>query len=171
MATRSDTPVLDTLAAMTVDSIERCGLDERTLILTRLAALAGMDAPAISYLAHVDPAIKADRTAEQLQDVLVAIAPVAPRPRQWPRRKPRGGAHPERAVSTCLDLSRPGTQPHCSGTPVLLSQVLFQPQHSLIDHRPSAIDQSTHSRVGRCRLGAARAGAGGLGCWVREYRP
>jgi hypothetical protein len=58
MATRSDTPVLDTLAAMTVDSIERCGLDDRTLILTRLAASAAMDAPAISYLAHVDPAIK-----------------------------------------------------------------------------------------------------------------
>ncbi|WP_189783423.1 carboxymuconolactone decarboxylase family protein [Streptomyces capitiformicae] len=76
MATRSDTPVLDTLAAMTVDSIERCGLDERTFILTRLAALAAMDAPAISYLAHVGPAIKANLTAEQLQDVLVAIAPV-----------------------------------------------------------------------------------------------
>jgi alkylhydroperoxidase/carboxymuconolactone decarboxylase family protein YurZ len=76
MAVRSDTPVLDTLVAMTVDSIDRCGLDERTLVLTRLAALAAMDAPAISYLAHVDPAIKADLTAEQLQDVLVAIAPV-----------------------------------------------------------------------------------------------
>jgi alkylhydroperoxidase/carboxymuconolactone decarboxylase family protein YurZ len=76
MATRSDTPVLDTLAAITVDSIERCGLDERTLVLTRLAALAATDAPAISYLAHVDPAIKANLTAEVLQDVLVAIAPV-----------------------------------------------------------------------------------------------
>ncbi len=76
MTTRSETPVLDTLAAMTVDSIERCGLDESTLILTRIAALAAMDAPAISYLAHVGPSIKANLTAEQLQDVLVAIAPV-----------------------------------------------------------------------------------------------
>ena len=76
MATTSDTPVLDTLAAMTVDSIERCGLDNRTLILTRIAALVAMDAPGVSYLAHVDPAIKANLTAEQLQDVLVAIAPV-----------------------------------------------------------------------------------------------
>jgi alkylhydroperoxidase/carboxymuconolactone decarboxylase family protein YurZ len=76
MVTRSDTPVFDTLAAMTVDSIERCGLDENTLVLTRLAALAAMDAPAISYLLHVDPAVKAKLTAEQLQDVLVAIAPV-----------------------------------------------------------------------------------------------
>lgn len=76
MATTSDAPVLDTLAAMTVDSIERCGLDERTFIITRLAALVAMDAPAISYLAHVDPAVKAKLTAETLQDVLVAIAPV-----------------------------------------------------------------------------------------------
>ncbi|MCJ1680674.1 carboxymuconolactone decarboxylase family protein [Streptomyces sp. APSN-46.1] len=72
----SDTPVLDTLAAMTVDSLERCGMDANTLILTRLAALAAMDAPAISYLAHIAPAMKAELTAEQLQDVLVAIAPV-----------------------------------------------------------------------------------------------
>ncbi|WP_367325394.1 carboxymuconolactone decarboxylase family protein [Streptomyces sp. HUAS ZL42] len=76
MPKTSDAPVLETLAAMTVDSLERCGLDERTLILTRIAALVAMDAPAISYLAHVDPAIKANLTAERVQDVLVAIAPV-----------------------------------------------------------------------------------------------
>jgi alkylhydroperoxidase/carboxymuconolactone decarboxylase family protein YurZ len=35
-----------------------------------------MDAPAISYLAHIDPAIKAEFTVEQLQDLLVAVAPV-----------------------------------------------------------------------------------------------
>ncbi|MDF3300376.1 carboxymuconolactone decarboxylase family protein [Streptomyces tropicalis] len=76
MTTTSDTPVLDTLAAMTIDSLERCGLDESTLILTRIAALAAMDAPAVSYLAHVGPAVRANLTIEQVQDVLVAIAPV-----------------------------------------------------------------------------------------------
>lgn len=76
MATASETPVLDTIAAMTIDSVERCHMDDRTLILTRLAALVAMDAPAISYLAHMSPAIKADFTVEQLQDLLVAIAPV-----------------------------------------------------------------------------------------------
>lgn len=45
MSTASDTPVLDTLAAMTVDSLERCGLPPDTLILTRIAALAASDAP------------------------------------------------------------------------------------------------------------------------------
>lgn len=76
MAMTSDAPVLDTLAAMTMDSVERCGMDDSTLLLTRIAALAAMDAPAISYLAHVDPAVRANLTLEQVQDVLVAIAPV-----------------------------------------------------------------------------------------------
>ncbi|MFE2432597.1 carboxymuconolactone decarboxylase family protein [Streptomyces sp. NPDC059373] len=76
MTASSETPVLDTLTAMTLDSIERCGLPADTLILTRIAALAAMDAPPMSYLAHVDPAIKANLTPTQVQDVLVAIAPI-----------------------------------------------------------------------------------------------
>ncbi|KOT33860.1 carboxymuconolactone decarboxylase [Streptomyces caelestis] len=76
MATESETPVLDTLAAMTVDSVERCGLDQETFMLTRIAALAASDAPPISYVAHIDPAVRSGVTAEKVQDVLVAIAPV-----------------------------------------------------------------------------------------------
>lgn len=76
MATASQTPVLDTLTAMTVDSVERCGLAPDLLILTRIAALAASDAPPISYLAHIDPALRTGVTADQLQDVLVAIAPI-----------------------------------------------------------------------------------------------
>jgi alkylhydroperoxidase/carboxymuconolactone decarboxylase family protein YurZ len=76
MSTASDTPVLDTLAAMTVDSVERCRLAPDALILTRIAALAASDAPPISYAAHIDPAIRTGLTVEQLQDVLVAIAPI-----------------------------------------------------------------------------------------------
>jgi alkylhydroperoxidase/carboxymuconolactone decarboxylase family protein YurZ len=76
VTTKSDTPVLDTLAAMTIDSIERCGLSPDLLILTRIAALAAMDAPPVSYLAHIEPGLKAQLTASQLQDVLIAIAPI-----------------------------------------------------------------------------------------------
>ena len=72
----SDTPVLDTLAAMTVDSVERCGLPADMLLLTRIAALAATDAPAVSYLAHIEPALQAQLTMAQVQDVLVAIAPI-----------------------------------------------------------------------------------------------
>ncbi|MFD9482868.1 hypothetical protein [Streptomyces sp. NPDC059991] len=55
MSTASETPVLDTLAAMTVDSIERCGPAPDMLELTRIAAPAASDAPPISYVAHIDP--------------------------------------------------------------------------------------------------------------------
>ncbi|MFD3993324.1 carboxymuconolactone decarboxylase family protein [Streptomyces sp. NPDC058548] len=76
MSTASDTPVLDTLAAMTIDSVERCGLAPDMLMLTRIAALAASDAPPISYMAHIEPALRTGMTAERLQDVLVAIAPI-----------------------------------------------------------------------------------------------
>lgn len=76
MAENSDTPVLDTIAAMTIESLERCGLDGDTLVLVRLAALAAMDARPASYLLHVGPAVDAGVTIDQVQDVLVAVAPV-----------------------------------------------------------------------------------------------
>ncbi|AZS86689.1 carboxymuconolactone decarboxylase [Streptomyces griseoviridis] len=76
MTTASDTPVLDTLTAMAVDSVERCGLSPDMLLLARVAALAASDAPPISYAAHIDPALETGVTADQVQDVLVAIAPV-----------------------------------------------------------------------------------------------
>jgi alkylhydroperoxidase/carboxymuconolactone decarboxylase family protein YurZ len=75
-ASMSDTPVLDTLAAMTLDSIERCGLAPDILIMTRIAALAATDAPAASYLAHLSPALDVGVTEAQIQDVLIAIAPI-----------------------------------------------------------------------------------------------
>ncbi|MFC8450670.1 carboxymuconolactone decarboxylase family protein [Kitasatospora sp. NPDC057223] len=76
MTTSSETPVLDTLAAMTLDSVERCGMPTDTLILTRIAALVAVDAPPMSYLAHIGPAMESGLTVDQLQDVLVAIAPI-----------------------------------------------------------------------------------------------
>jgi alkylhydroperoxidase/carboxymuconolactone decarboxylase family protein YurZ len=76
MTTSQDTPVLDTLAAMTLDSLERCGLDADVLVLTRIAALVAMDAPPVSYLAHLKVGTEIAMSPEQIQDVLVAIAPV-----------------------------------------------------------------------------------------------
>lgn len=77
----SDTPVLDTLAAMTAESIARCGLDENSLLTARIAALVAVDAPAASYLMHIGPAADAGVTAEQVQDILVAVAPIVGTPR------------------------------------------------------------------------------------------
>ncbi len=72
----NDTPVLDTIAAMTLESVERCGLDVDALLLVRIAALAAVDAKPASYLLHVGPAVDAGVTIERVQDVLVAVAPI-----------------------------------------------------------------------------------------------
>ena len=72
----NETPVLDTIAAMTLESVARCGLDADALILVRIAALAAVDAKPASYLLHVGPAVDAGVTIDQVQDVLVAIAPI-----------------------------------------------------------------------------------------------
>jgi alkylhydroperoxidase/carboxymuconolactone decarboxylase family protein YurZ len=79
MAT-SETPVLDTLDAMTSDSIARCGLDDDALLTARIAALVAMDAPAASYLLHIGPAVDAGVTVEKVQDILVAVAPIVGTP-------------------------------------------------------------------------------------------
>ena len=80
-AAPSENPVLDTLAAMTAESLARCGLDDNSLIAARIAALAAVDAPVASYLMHVGPAMDAGVTIEQVQDILVAVAPVIGTPR------------------------------------------------------------------------------------------
>jgi alkylhydroperoxidase/carboxymuconolactone decarboxylase family protein YurZ len=77
----SDSPVLDTLAAITAESVARCGLDENSLLTARIAALVAVDAPASSYLLHVGPAVDAGVTVEQVQDILIAVAPIVGTPR------------------------------------------------------------------------------------------
>jgi hypothetical protein len=72
----SDTPVQDTLEIMTVGSIENCELEPRELMLVRLAALIAVDAPAASYLMNAGVAVDVGITLEDVQDVLVAVAPI-----------------------------------------------------------------------------------------------
>ena len=47
----------------------------------RIAALAAVDAPAASYLLHVGPAMDAGLTVDQIQNILIGIAPVIGTPR------------------------------------------------------------------------------------------
>ncbi|HUA49338.1 MAG TPA: carboxymuconolactone decarboxylase family protein [Solirubrobacteraceae bacterium] len=77
----SETPVLDTLAAITAESVARCTLDPNSLLAVRIAALAAVDAPAASYLMHVGPAMDAGLTVDQIQNILIGIAPVIGTPR------------------------------------------------------------------------------------------
>jgi alkylhydroperoxidase/carboxymuconolactone decarboxylase family protein YurZ len=72
----AETPVLDTIGAMTAASLERCNLAPDTMLLVRLAALAAVDARPLSYLVHVGPAVGLGVTIDQVQDVLVAVAPI-----------------------------------------------------------------------------------------------
>jgi alkylhydroperoxidase/carboxymuconolactone decarboxylase family protein YurZ len=71
-----DTPVLDLLASMTRDSVAASSLDSQTLMLVRIAALAAIDAPPVSYLLNVEAASEVGLDAEQVRGVLAAIAPI-----------------------------------------------------------------------------------------------
>jgi hypothetical protein len=72
----SDTPVLDLLMQMTADSMERSNLDARSLMLVRLSALVAVGAPPASYMANLEAAGAAGLQMEDLQDVLIAVAPI-----------------------------------------------------------------------------------------------
>ncbi len=72
----SETPVLDLLATMTTASIEASSLDADTLALVRIAALAAVDAPTVSYLMNLAVAGEVGVDAEQVRGVLAAIAPI-----------------------------------------------------------------------------------------------
>lgn len=74
-------PVLDTLVQMAADTYERSGLDPKTFMLVRIAALAAVDAPPLSYLTNLKIGKEIGLTAKDVQSTLVAIAPVIGGPR------------------------------------------------------------------------------------------
>ena len=78
---KGEAPVLEALADINAASLERTELDPATLILVRLAALAAVDAPPASYMAHLGPAAEVGVTLDKAQDVLVAVAPIVGTPR------------------------------------------------------------------------------------------
>lgn len=73
---QGEAPVLATLAEMNIASISRVELDPAVLIVVRLAALIASEAPAASYLMHIGPALDNGVALDDLQDVLVAVAPI-----------------------------------------------------------------------------------------------
>ena len=72
----NETPVLDLLARMTADSIAASSLDAETLMLVRIAALAAVDAPPVSYLLNLEAASEIGIDPERVRGVLAAIAPI-----------------------------------------------------------------------------------------------
>lgn len=76
MPVQSETPVLETIGAITAASLGRSDLPADALLMIRIAALAAVDARPVSYLAHIGPALESGVTVEDVQDVLVAVAPI-----------------------------------------------------------------------------------------------
>jgi alkylhydroperoxidase/carboxymuconolactone decarboxylase family protein YurZ len=75
-----ETPVLSALAEITAVSIERGTLEAREHMLARIAALVAVGAPATSYLLNVGTAADVGITLEDIQGVLVAVAPIVGTP-------------------------------------------------------------------------------------------
>jgi hypothetical protein len=76
-----DAPVLEALIDINAVSLARAELDPATLLLVRIAALAAVDAPAASYLMHLRPMMESGVKVDQVQDVLVDVAPITGAPR------------------------------------------------------------------------------------------
>jgi hypothetical protein len=74
--TENDTPVSDTLLAMTVTSLENSDLSPRELMIARIAALVAVDAPAASYALNALPATESGINLDDVEDILVAVAPI-----------------------------------------------------------------------------------------------
>jgi alkylhydroperoxidase/carboxymuconolactone decarboxylase family protein YurZ len=76
-----EAPVLDTLADITAAAVEHKSLPPRELMLVRFAALIAVDAPAASYLANAGAAADSGITAEDIQAIMIGVAPVVGTPR------------------------------------------------------------------------------------------
>jgi alkylhydroperoxidase/carboxymuconolactone decarboxylase family protein YurZ len=61
---------------ITAASVEHNSLVPRELLLVRIAALIAVDAPPASYLANAGAAADSGITADDLQAVMIAVAPV-----------------------------------------------------------------------------------------------
>lgn len=78
---QGDAPVLETIAQMHLNTLDRSGLPEQTYHLVRIAALVAMDAAPMSYLVNLGVARDAGVSLEELQGLLTAIAPIVGGPR------------------------------------------------------------------------------------------
>jgi alkylhydroperoxidase/carboxymuconolactone decarboxylase family protein YurZ len=76
-----EAPVLDALTDITAVSLAKCNLDPRELMMARIAALVAVDASAASYLMNTPSAVDSGISIDDVQGVLIAIAPVVGTPR------------------------------------------------------------------------------------------
>ena len=96
----TDGPVLDTLADMTIASVEHNTLTPREFMLARLAAMVAVDAPPISYFASASVIQESGLTTEDIQGILIAVAPVVGGPRVM-----AAGGHILRALGIAIAVA------------------------------------------------------------------
>ena len=77
----AETPILDLLTRMTEASFEATTLDDKQVMLARIAALVATDAPPISYMLNLKLAGEFDVDGEEVTGLLAAIAPIVGTPR------------------------------------------------------------------------------------------
>ena len=96
----ADTPVLDTLTDMTVASVGHNSMPPRDYMLARLAAMIAVDAPPVSYFASAAAIEESGLTTEDIQGVMIAIAPVVGAPRVM-----SAGGHILRALGVAVAVA------------------------------------------------------------------
>jgi alkylhydroperoxidase/carboxymuconolactone decarboxylase family protein YurZ len=74
-------PVLETLTEMTAVSAEHNTLSPRDYLVARLAALIAVDAPPISWFATAAAVEESGLTLDDVQGIMIAVAPVVGAPR------------------------------------------------------------------------------------------
>jgi alkylhydroperoxidase/carboxymuconolactone decarboxylase family protein YurZ len=96
----SEQPVLDTLTDMTAATIDHNSLSPRDYMLARVAALVAMDAPPMSWFANAAAVQESGLTTEDIQGVLIAVAPVVGAPRVM-----SAGGHILRALGIAIAVA------------------------------------------------------------------
>jgi alkylhydroperoxidase/carboxymuconolactone decarboxylase family protein YurZ len=71
-----DLTMLNVLASMIEGTFEESGLEPKTFLLVRMAALATLNAPPASWLMNIEAASEAGLEPESILGTLIAIAPV-----------------------------------------------------------------------------------------------
>jgi len=93
-------PVLDTLTEMTAVSVEHNSLSPREYLVARLAAMIAVDAPPISWFATAAAVEESGLTVDDVQGIMIAVAPVVGAPRVM-----AAGGHIVRALGFAIAVS------------------------------------------------------------------
>ncbi|HYB19192.1 MAG TPA: hypothetical protein VEF71_27500 [Streptosporangiaceae bacterium] len=95
-----ESPVLETLTEITAASIDHSTLSPRDFLIARVAALIAVDAPPISWFANAAAIEEGGLTMDDVQGIMIAVAPVVGTPRVM-----AAGGHILRALGFAIAVS------------------------------------------------------------------